>query len=163
MRLPTQVWWGLVLAVLGAALIAGVDPAPEVAAAVHQQTDGNPFFVVQFLRALLPVITILGLANRVLERTGSDYRGPCPFHGGTHRNFAVIPKKNRYYCFVCHEGGDVFTFVQKRLGMDWPTAVRYVADKAGIDCPLGWPAACWRSASTRRAARRSMKPRKLST
>ena len=40
-----------------------------------------------------------------LKRTGSDYRGPCPFHGGTHRNFAVIPKKGRYYCFVCHESG----------------------------------------------------------
>ena len=32
-----------------------------------------------------------------------------------------------YYCFVCHEGGDVFTFLSKRLGLDWPSAVRLVA------------------------------------
>src|SRR5688500_6291924 len=38
-----------------------------------------------------------------------------------------------YYCFVCHEGGDVFNFLQKRLGMDWPSAVRAVAEKSGVE------------------------------
>ena len=70
-----------------------------------------------------------------LKRTGSDYRGPCPFHGGTHRNFAVIPKKGRYYCFVCHASGDVFSWFMKRVGMDYPTAVREVARRAGIVIP----------------------------
>jgi DNA primase len=70
-----------------------------------------------------------------LKRTGSDYRGPCPFHGGTHRNFAVIPKKGRYYCFVCHESGDVFTWLMKRTGMDYPTAIREVARRTGIVIP----------------------------
>jgi DNA primase len=70
-----------------------------------------------------------------LKRTGSDYRGPCPFHGGTHRNFAVIPKKGRYYCFVCHESGDVFSWFMKRVGMDYPTAVREVARRSGIVIP----------------------------
>ena len=70
-----------------------------------------------------------------LKRTGSDYRGACPFHGGTHRNFAVIPKKGMFYCFVCHEAGDVFSFFMKRFGMDYPTAVREVARKVGIVIP----------------------------
>lgn len=68
-----------------------------------------------------------------LKRTGTDYRGPCPFHQGTNRNFSVSPKKKIYYCFVCHEGGDVFTFVQKRLGLDWPSSVKLVAEKSGIE------------------------------
>jgi DNA primase len=38
-----------------------------------------------------------------------------------------------YYCFVCHEGGDVFNFLTKRLGVDWPTAVRMVAEKSGVE------------------------------
>ncbi|MGH7626549.1 MAG: CHC2 zinc finger domain-containing protein, partial [Gemmatimonadaceae bacterium] len=67
-----------------------------------------------------------------LRRTGADFRGPCPFHQGTKRNFSVSPSKGIYYCFVCHEGGGVFTFLQKRLGMDYPSAVRYVADRVGI-------------------------------
>jgi DNA primase len=68
-----------------------------------------------------------------LRRMGADFRGPCPFHQGTHRNFSVSPRKGMYYCFVCHESGDVFTFIQKRLGMDWPDAVRLVAAKVGIE------------------------------
>jgi DNA primase len=68
-----------------------------------------------------------------LKRVGTDWRGPCPFHQGTHRNFSVSTKKRMYYCFVCHAGGDVFNFLQKRLGMDWPSAVRAVADKSGIE------------------------------
>jgi DNA primase len=82
---------------------------------------------------------LLGLIGEAVElkRTGSDYRGPCPFHGGTHRNFAVIPKKNRYYCFVCHESGDVFSWLMKRFGMDYPTAVREAARRAGIVIPEG--------------------------
>jgi len=80
---------------------------------------------------------LVGLIGEVVElkRTGSDYRGPCPFHGGTHRNFAVIPKKNRYYCFVCHASGDVFSWLMKRFGMDYPTAVREAARRAGIVIP----------------------------
>ncbi len=82
---------------------------------------------------------LVGLVGEAVElkRTGSDYRGPCPFHGGTHRNFAVIPKKNRYYCFVCHESGDVFSWLMKRFGMDYPTAVREAARRAGIVIPEG--------------------------
>ena len=88
---------------------------------------------------------LVGLIGEAVElkRTGSDYRGPCPFHGGTHRNFAVIPKKSRYYCFVCHDSGDVFSWLMKRFGMDYPTAVREAARRAGIVDP--------RDAGTRRA------------
>ena len=70
-----------------------------------------------------------------LRKTGSDWRGPCPFHGGSHRNFAVIPRKQMYYCYVCHEAGDVFSFLMKRFGMDYPTAVREVARRSGILIP----------------------------
>ena len=70
-----------------------------------------------------------------LKRTGSDWRGPCPFHGGANRNFAVIPRKNLYYCFVCHAAGDVFTWHRERFGMDYPTAVREVARRVGIVIP----------------------------
>ncbi len=70
-----------------------------------------------------------------LKRTGSDWRGPCPFHGGTNRNFAVIPKDNFYYCFVCHAKGDVFTWYRERFGLDYPSAVREVARRYGIMIP----------------------------
>jgi DNA primase len=70
-----------------------------------------------------------------LKRTGADWRGPCPFHGGTNRNFSVVPRKNMYYCFVCHAAGDVFTWYRERFGMDYPGAVREVARRYGIPIP----------------------------
>src|SRR5687768_8007272 len=93
-----------------------------------------PDDVIEQVREAADLVGIIG-EHVELKRTGSDYRGPCPFHGGTHRNFAVIPKKGMFYCFVCHEGGDAFTFFMKKLGMDYPTAVREVARRAGITIP----------------------------
>lgn len=93
-----------------------------------------PDDVIEQVRDGADLVGIIG-EHVQLKRTGSDWRGPCPFHGGTHRNFAVIPKKGMYYCFVCHEGGDVFTFLMKRLGMDYPTAVREIARRVGVTIP----------------------------
>jgi DNA primase len=93
-----------------------------------------PDELVERIRDEADIVQIIG-EHVPLKRQGSDYRGPCPFHQGTHPNFSVSPKKRMYYCFVCHEGGDVFTFLSKRLGMDWPTAVRAVAERSGIEVP----------------------------
>ena len=93
-----------------------------------------PDEIVEQVRDSADLVGIIGESVE-LKRTGSDYRGPCPFHGGTHRNFAVIPKKGRYYCFVCHESGDVFSWFMKRVGLDYPTAVREVARRVGITIP----------------------------
>ncbi|MEO8333849.1 MAG: DNA primase [bacterium] len=68
-----------------------------------------------------------------LKRQGADFRGPCPFHQGTGRNFSVSPKKMMYHCFVCGESGNVFTYLMKRLGVDFPTAVKMVGEKSGIE------------------------------
>ena len=87
---------------------------------------------IERVREAADIVQIIG-EHVNLKRTGADFRGPCPFHQGTHRNFSVSPRKGIYYCFVCHEGGDVFTFLQKRLGMEWPAAVRHVADRVGIE------------------------------
>ena len=93
-----------------------------------------PDDVIEQVREAADLVGIIG-EHVELKRTGADYRGPCPFHGGTHRNFSVIPKKGMFYCFVCHEAGDVYTFFMKKLGMDYPTAVREVARRVGITIP----------------------------
>jgi DNA primase len=91
-----------------------------------------PDETVERVRESADIVAVIGEYVE-LKRQGTDYRGPCPFHQGTHRNFSVSPKKAMYYCFVCHEGGDVFNFLTKRLGVDWPTAVKIVAEKSGIE------------------------------
>ncbi|MEO8201205.1 MAG: DNA primase [Gemmatimonadota bacterium] len=93
-----------------------------------------PDEIIEQVRDSSDIVGIIGESVE-LKRTGADYRGPCPFHGGTHRNLAVIPKKNLFYCFVCHASGDIFTYFMKRFGMDYPTAVREVARRSGIVIP----------------------------
>ena len=91
-----------------------------------------PDEIVEQVRDAADIVQVVGEYVN-LKRQGTDFRGPCPFHQGTHRNFSVSPKKRMYYCFVCHEGGDVFRFLQKRLGVEWPAAVKMVGEKAGIE------------------------------
>jgi DNA primase len=93
-----------------------------------------PEETIEQVRDSVDLVGLIG-ESVALKRTGSDYRGACPFHGGTNRNFAVIPKKGRYYCFVCHESGDVFSWFMKRHGMSYPDAVREVARRTGIVIP----------------------------
>ncbi len=100
-----------------------------------------PDEIIEQVRDAADLVEIVG-ESISLKRTGTDYRGPCPFHGGKGRNFAVIPKKALYYCFVCHEGGDVFTWHMKKMGMDYPTAVREVARRVGVVIPETAPRTC---------------------
>ncbi len=90
-----------------------------------------PDEVVDQVQQAADIVAIIGEHVR-LKKVGSVYRGPCPFHQGTNPNFSVVPKAG-YHCFVCHEKGSVFTFVQKRLGMTFVEAVKYVGEKAGIE------------------------------
>ena len=69
-----------------------------------------------------------------LRRTGKNYTGFCPFHPNSRTPaFVVFPDSGTWRCFgQCNEGGDVFRFVMKKEGWDFPQALRVLADKAGI-------------------------------
>ena len=54
--------------------------------------------IIEQIKDAADLVTLIG-EHVELKRTGSDFRAPCPFHGGTHRNFAVIPRKGMFYCF----------------------------------------------------------------
>ena len=90
-----------------------------------------PDDVVERVRESADIVSVVGESVK-LKRVGNSFRGPCPFHQGKDPNFSVSPRGG-YVCFVCHEKGDVFTFVQKRLGLDFVEAVKYVGAKAGIE------------------------------
>jgi DNA primase len=93
-----------------------------------------PDEVIEQVRDTIDLVGMIGEAVP-LKRTGSDYRGPCPFHGGTNRNFAVIPRKGRYHCYVCNESGDAFSWIMKRMGLSYPDAIREAGRRAGIVIP----------------------------
>ena len=70
-----------------------------------------------------------------LRRTGKNYIGFCPFHANTHTpSFVVFPDSGTWRCFgQCSEGGDVFSYVMKRDGCDFQTALELLAKKAGVE------------------------------
>ena len=89
-----------------------------------------PDDVVERVRNGTDVVSVIGEFVR-LKRVGTSFRGPCPFHHGKNPNFSV--SDNGYYCFKCHEKGDVFTFVQKQMGLSFVEAVKWVGAKEGIE------------------------------
>jgi DNA primase len=90
-----------------------------------------PDDTVERVRDHADIVAVIG-EHVKLKRVGNSYRGPCPFHQGKDPNFAVSPRGG-YVCFVCHEKGDVFSFVQKRLGLNFVEAVKYVGEKSGVE------------------------------
>lgn len=89
-----------------------------------------PDEVVERVREEADITAVIGEFVK-LKRVGSSFRGPCPFHHGKDPNFSVTPRG--YNCFVCHESGDVFTFVQKHLGLDFVESVKWVGNRAGVE------------------------------
>jgi DNA primase len=69
-----------------------------------------------------------------LRKTGKNYIGFCPFHANTRTPaFVVFPETATWRCFgACNEGGDVFRFVMKKEGWDFPEALRNLAERAGV-------------------------------
>ncbi|MDP2471168.1 MAG: DNA primase [Candidatus Palauibacterales bacterium] len=90
--------------------------------------------LVQEIRERADILEITGEFVQ-LKRSGKTYRGPCPLHGGEGPNFSVDPARGIFKCFVCGEGGDVFSFLMKHLGLDFPSAVRQVAARVGVEIP----------------------------
>jgi len=73
--------------------------------------------------------------NVVLKKSGRNYLGLCPFHVEKTPSFTVSPDKQIFYCFGCHTGGNVFSYVMQHEGISFPEAVRTVAGRYGIEVP----------------------------
>ena len=67
-----------------------------------------------------------------LTRKGNRYWGICPFHAEKTPSFSVSAEKKMFYCFGCHTGGNMFSFVMKRDGIEFKEAIQVLAAKAGV-------------------------------
>lgn len=70
-----------------------------------------------------------------LKKKGSTYFGLCPFHNEKSPSFSVNGQRQIFHCFGCGEGGNVFSFIMKYENFTFPEAVRYLAERSGVELP----------------------------
>jgi DNA primase len=87
------------------------------------------------IRAASDIVDVVGEYVE-LKRSGSSFKGLCPFHNENTPSFHVNPSMNIYKCFGCGEGGDVFNFIQQVENVGFVESARILAERAGIDLEL---------------------------
>jgi DNA primase len=93
---------------------------------------------IEQIRAASDIVEVIGL-YLPLKRAGANFVALCPFHKEKTPSFSVNPHRQIFYCFGCHKGGDVFAFLREYENVDFPEAVRRLAERARI------PLACEQS------------------
>ena len=82
-------------------------------------------------------VAILDVAQEYvrLKPAGTYHKGPCPFHSETDASFTVSPDRGIFYCFGCHAGGDVISFIAKAERLSQIEAVQHIVERFGIEVP----------------------------
>ncbi len=100
--------------------------------------------IVDRVREAADIVEIIGDHVR-LRRRGRTHEGLCPFHEEKTPSFSVDPSKGLYYCFGCHQGGDIFKFLMQAERLSFPEAVERLARRYGVKLPPASPEARRRS------------------
>ena len=90
--------------------------------------------IIEEVRSKNDIVDVIGSYVK-LEKKGSNYFGCCPFHAEKTPSFSVTPSKQMFYCFGCHKGGNVFTFLQEYENYSFGEALEALADRAGVNLP----------------------------
>ena len=82
-------------------------------------------------------LDLVGLVSEYvpLKQAGQSFKGLCPFHQEKSPSFIVSPGRGTWHCFGCNLGGDCFSFIEKIEGLDFPAALKMLAERTGVELP----------------------------
>jgi len=84
------------------------------------------------IKNAVDIVALVGEYLGPLRRAGSKYKALCPFHDDHNPSLEVNPERQSFKCWSCGVGGDIFDFVKNKEHVDFPEALRMLADRAGI-------------------------------
>lgn len=93
-----------------------------------------PEELIEEIRNKNDIVSVIGTYIR-LQKKGNNHMGLCPFHNEKTPSFSVSQNKQLYHCFGCGVGGNVYTFIMEYENYSYIEAVRYLAERVGIQLP----------------------------
>ena len=91
--------------------------------------------VIDEVKQKIDIVEVIG-EYASLTKAGRTFRSLCPFHSEKHPSFYVYPERQSWHCFgACNTGGDAFSFIMKKQGIDFGEALRLLAERTGITIP----------------------------
>lgn len=91
--------------------------------------------IIDEVRDRNDIVDVIGSYVSLKSRGRNSYFGLCPFHNEKSPSFHVDRERQMYYCFGCHQGGNVYTFLMEYNRLTFPEAVQELAQRAGISLP----------------------------
>ena len=89
--------------------------------------------VIDEVKQRLDIVEVVSESVPGLKKAGRNFKAPCPFHTERTPSFFVFPDRQSWHCFgACGTGGDVFSFVMSKEGVDFGEALRILARRAGV-------------------------------
>ena len=90
----------------------------------------------ELVRSRTEIVSLIGESTTLIpERGGAEYKCLCPFLDDSNPSMRVYPDRQSFRCWVCDEGGDVFTWVMKREALSFPETMRFLAERAHLEMP----------------------------
>ncbi|MFA5074493.1 MAG: DNA primase [Candidatus Babeliales bacterium] len=87
-----------------------------------------------FVKSNISILDVIGEYVKI-KPAGSYWKGSCPFHSEKDASFTVSPDKQIFYCFGCHAGGDLISFVAKIENMSQIESLNFLVDKYSLQIP----------------------------